>query len=68
MAVIRGNAKNGTAGRGPQGGCHDGGNPFLEGEVPAGEQAGRVPLRDLVDGRLLDELLERSKDEAGGCG
>jgi len=25
-----------------------------------------VPLRELVDDRLLDELLERSKDEAGG--
>jgi transposase-like protein len=25
-----------------------------------------VPLGDLVDGRLLDELLARSKDEAGG--
>ena len=25
-----------------------------------------MPLRELVDGRLLDELLERSKDAAGG--
>jgi putative transposase len=66
MAVIRGNTRNGAAGRGPQGGYHDGGGPLLEGEVRAGEGAGRVPLRDLVDGRLLDELLERSKDEAGG--
>jgi putative transposase len=31
-----------------------------------GAQAGRVPLRELVDDRLLDALLERSKDEAGG--
>ena len=32
---------------------------------PAGERE-RVPLRELVDERLLDELLERSRDEAGG--
>jgi putative transposase len=25
-----------------------------------------VPLRELIDDRLLDALLERSKDEAGG--
>jgi transposase-like protein len=31
-----------------------------------GEQAARVPLRDLVDDRVLDALLERSRDEAGG--
>ncbi len=29
-------------------------------------EAARVPLRDLVDDRLLDALLERSKDAAGG--
>jgi hypothetical protein len=28
----------------------------------------RVPLRELVDDGLLDALVERSKDEAGGCG
>src|ERR1700678_173668 len=66
MAVIRGNTRNGAAGSGPPGAYHGGGGPLLEGEVRAGEGAGRVPLRDLVDGRLLDELLERSKDEAGG--
>ena len=27
---------------------------------------GRVPLRELMDDRLLDALLERSRDEAGG--
>jgi len=27
-----------------------------------------VPLRELMDNRLLDALLERPKDEAGGCG
>jgi Transposase, Mutator family len=31
-----------------------------------GAEAARVPLRELVDDRLLDALLERSKDTAGG--
>jgi len=31
-----------------------------------GGPAARVPLRELMDDRLLDELLERSRDEAGG--
>jgi transposase-like protein len=31
-----------------------------------GLEAARAPLRDLVDDRLLDALLERSKDAAGG--
>src|SRR5713101_6351169 len=38
-------------------------------EMPAvtdGAQAARVPLRELVDDRLLDALLERSKDAGGG--
>src|SRR5260370_40406157 len=30
------------------------------------EQPARVPLRGLMDDRLLDALLERSKDAAGG--
>jgi putative transposase len=34
-------------------------------DEPGVEEA-RVPLRELVDDRLLDALLERSKDEAGG--
>jgi len=66
MAVIGGIAENGTGSSGLPGGCHDGEDPCQEGEVRAGERAARVPLRELVDGRLLDELLERSKDEAGG--
>src|ERR1700746_3719519 len=37
----------------------DGGNPSSAGQVP-------VPLRELMDDRLLDALLERSRDEAGG--
>jgi hypothetical protein len=37
------------------------------GKIPgAGWDA--VPLRQLMDDRLLDALLERSRDEAGGCG
>jgi hypothetical protein len=34
-----------------------------EGPAPGGR---RVPLRELMDDRLLDVLLERSRDEAGG--
>jgi hypothetical protein len=29
-------------------------------------EAARVPLRELMDDRLLDALLERSRDQAGG--
>jgi putative transposase len=39
------------------------------GAGPGGAAAGpaaRVPLRELMDDRLLDALLERSRDEAGG--
>jgi hypothetical protein len=41
------------------------------GEVSAGAgsvvpEAARRPLRELMDGRLLDALLERSRDQAGG--
>jgi transposase-like protein len=32
----------------------------------AGLEAARVPLRELMNDRLLDALLERSRDEAGG--
>ncbi|WP_345581679.1 transposase, partial [Nonomuraea rosea] len=32
----------------------------------AGEQQERRPIRELIDDRLLDELLVRSRDEAGG--
>jgi len=41
----------------------------VAGEEPpaaAGPEAARVPLRELVDDRLLDALLERSRDAAGG--
>jgi putative transposase len=37
------------------------------GAMPAaGGPAARVPLRQLMDDRLLDALLDRSRDEAGG--
>src|SRR5579864_7576299 len=36
------------------------------GGAAAGGPAERVPLRQLLDDRLLDELLDRSRDEAGG--
>jgi hypothetical protein len=48
--------------------------PAVPGNVAGGGDAGgvpaavRVPLRELVDDRLLDALLERSRDQAGGCG
>src|ERR1700722_20471008 len=50
----------------PSGAFHDGEDGLGERAVPGGGQAARVPLRELMDDRLLDALLERSKDEAGG--
>ena len=44
----------------------DGQGPGRGGAAADGLQAGRVPLRELMDDRLLDALLERSRDEAGG--
>ena len=39
------------------------------GEPPAGApEAARRPWRELMDDRMLDALLERSRDQAGGCG
>ena len=37
-------------------------------DLPAVPEAARRPLRELMDDRLLDALLERSLDSAGGCG
>src|SRR5712691_4913993 len=37
-----------------------------DGKNPPSATAAAVPLRELIDDRLLDALLERSKDEAGG--
>ena len=36
------------------------------GPAGPGQDPARVPLRELMDDRLLDALLERSKDAAGG--
>jgi putative transposase len=57
--VAQGNGRVPEAGNGPgRGGAVPG---------PAGTAAGgRVPLRELMDDRLLDALAERSRDEAGG--
>ena len=49
----------------------DGAAPVVTGDGPGpagdtGTGPGRVPLRALIDDRLLDALLERSRDEAGG--
>jgi hypothetical protein len=38
----------------------------LGGEAAAVPEAARRPLRELMDDRLLDALLERSRDQAGG--
>jgi putative transposase len=45
---------------------HDGEEGLGEGAVPAGGRAARAPLRELMGDQLLDALLERSRDEAGG--
>src|SRR5260370_25166004 len=67
MSAIRGTgrleADNAAPAAGaPEAVCHEGGRRA----EAAGEQAARVPLRELMDDRLLDALLERSRDEAGG--
>jgi putative transposase len=53
MAARAGDAAGGGRGAGPGG-------------AAAGGPAERVPLRQLMDDRLLDALLDRSRDEAGG--
>jgi hypothetical protein len=43
--------------------------PAAAGEDPGGVvPASRRPLREPMDDSLLDELLERSRDETGACG
>jgi putative transposase len=47
----------------------DGPAPAVAGGAAGGDAGagrGRVPLRELMDDRLLDALLERSRDAAGG--
>ena len=46
----------------------DGENVPAGGEPAGGRDPVRVPPRQLMDDRLLDALLERSRDQAGGCG
>jgi putative transposase len=50
----------------PEAVCRDGENPPWGGAAASGEQPERVPLRELMDDRLLDAPLARSKDEASG--
>jgi putative transposase len=72
MSAIRESGRIGKGNAAPAAGMpgavHDGGgNPGAGPAVAAGGcQPARVPLRELMDDRLLDALLERSKDEAGG--
>jgi putative transposase len=42
------------------------GEPAGDGDGAGRGGAGRVPLRELMGDGLLDALLERSRDEAGG--
>ena len=44
----------------------DGENVPAGGEPAGGPDPARVPLRQLMDDRLLDALLDRSRDQAGG--
>ena len=61
-AILAGSgAMAGAAGDGPGSGEDPG-----RGGAAAGGPAARVPLRQLMDDRLLDALLDRSRDEAGG--
>jgi putative transposase len=65
MSVSRGFARIGADTAGAVG--DDGGSSVPGAEGTAGGQPEeRVPLRELMDDRLLDALLERSRDEAGG--
>ena len=68
-SVNRGNGQTGTvlAGSGVTPGiAGDGGTSRRAWTRLPGGEAARVPLRELMDDRLLDALLERSRDEAGG--
>jgi hypothetical protein len=69
MSVNRGNVGSGApardngampvmAGDDP---CRDG-----ESSLPGRQDPARAPLRELMDDRLLDALLDRSRDQAGG--
>src|SRR6266516_1406520 len=47
-------------------GAFSGESSHYDGEKPPSAGPAPVPLRELMDDRLLDALLERSRDEAGG--
>jgi len=49
-----------------QPGAFSGESPHYDGDNPPSAGLAPVPLRELMDDRLLDALLERSRDEAGG--
>jgi putative transposase len=72
MSAIRGTGRIGEDNAAPAAGApeavYDGGGDLAAGTAVAagGGAPARVPLRELMDDRLLDALLERSKDEAGG--
>src|SRR5580693_1771197 len=72
MSAIRGTGRIGEDNAAPAAGApeagYDGGGDLAAGTALAagGGAPARVPLRELMDDRLLDALLERSKDEAGG--
>ena len=71
MSAIRGTGRIGEDNAAPAAGAPEavydgGGNPAAGPAAAGGGQPARVPLRALMDDRLLDALLERSKDEAGG--
>jgi putative transposase len=46
--------------------CRDRGSPGPDGPAGPLPDPARVPLRELMDDRLLDALAERSRDAAGG--
>jgi putative transposase len=66
MSVTRGNARASTvlAGSGAMPEMNAGAGAWSP--LPGSDGAARVPLRELMDDRLLDALLERSRDQAGG--
>ena len=45
---------------------NSGAGAVLDGGGGVVPESARVPLRELMDDRLLDALLERSRDQAGG--
>src|SRR5436309_1595279 len=65
MSTRTGGAEPGVIAR-DDGQAEAGDGPGRGEGVPGAGAGGRVPLRELMEDRLLDALLERSRDEAGG--